>query len=591
MGLSSSLFSGISGLSTLGNSMTVIGDNLANVNTVGFKASRVTFQDALSQSVATAAGSAQVGRGTCLADISGSFTQGSFESTASPTDLAIGGAGFFVIRDPNAAENEYYTRAGEFRFDKDGNFVNPAGYIVRGWALNADTGEDVGSITDIILQSFTSSPSRTTEIALITNLDADATSKSATLREVWDGANASNQYIGDGAYEYQTTVKVYDSLGSTHDITIYYDKGTGSTYEYIVVCNPDEDNRQGLGLVSTDAGLGMLGSGTITFNESSGAIQGITFSRFIGDGFGMDATTDLSGVNTTASVTLYHDPDETPTPGLYTFTIAAGSGGTIGTDAITVTIGGGSFTIPATYTPGTILDNNDDTDIPTGIELAFSAGDIDNVNGDSFTVTVLAGDADDLTSAYTWADISTAQLSSDGYFEFNADFLGGTNSDMDVGLDFGSSYSTASGSWVNDSLSTTQYSAASSTIFQSANGYGAGDLQSVSVATDGAITGQYSNGQVIPLFRVALAKFQNNQGLFKVGGNLFRETRLSGQSITGKPGTGGLGSIAPNSLEQSNVDIAAEFVKMITTQRGFQANSKIITVTDQMLAELMNLKR
>jgi len=591
MGLSSSLFSGISGLSTLGNSMTVIGDNLANVNTVGFKASRVTFQDALSQSVATAAGSAQVGRGTCLADISGSFTQGSFESTASPTDLAIGGEGFFVIRDPNAAENEYYTRAGEFRFDKDGNFVNPAGYIVRGWALNADTGEDVGSITDIILQSFTSSPSRTTEIALITNLDADATSKSATLREVWDGANASNQYIGDGAYEYQTTVKVYDSLGSTHDITIYYDKGTGSTYEYIVVCNPDEDNRQGLGLVSTDAGLGMLGSGTITFNESSGAIQGITFSRFIGDGFGMDATTDLSGVNTTASVTLYHDPDETPTPGLYTFTIAAGSGGTIGTDAITVTIGGGSFTIPATYTPGTILDNNDDTDIPTGIELAFSAGDIDNVNGDSFTVTVLAGDADDLTSAYTWADISTAQLSSDGYFEFNADFLGGTNSDMDVGLDFGSSYSTASGSWVNDSLSTTQYSAASSTIFQSANGYGAGDLQSVSVATDGAITGQYSNGQVIPLFRVALAKFQNNQGLFKVGGNLFRETRLSGQSITGKPGTGGLGSIAPNSLEQSNVDIAAEFVKMITTQRGFQANSKIITVTDQMLAELMNLKR
>jgi len=223
------------------------------------------------------------------------------------------------------------------------------------------------------------------------------------------------------------------------------------------------------------------------------------------------------------------------------------------------------------------------------MELSFTAGTL--VNTDTLVVTVAAGDANDLTSAYTWADISTDHVSGNGCFQFNADFLGGTNTDMDVGLDFGSSYSTASKSWVNDSLSTTQYSAASSTIFQSANGYGAGDLQSVNVGTDGAITGQYSNGQVIPLYRVALAKFQNNQGLLKVGGNLFRETRLSGDPITGKPGTAGLGSISPNSLEQSNVDIAAEFVKMITTQRGFQANSKIITVTDQMLAELINLKR
>ena len=146
-------------------------------------------------------------------------------------------------------------------------------------------------------------------------------------------------------------------------------------------------------------------------------------------------------------------------------------------------------------------------------------------------------------------------------------------------------------SWVPSSLASSQYSSASTTIFQSADGYGAGDLQSVSVDTDGVITGQYSNGQVIPLYRVALAKFQNNDGLFKAGGNLYRETRLSGDPITGKPGSNGTGNISANSLEQSNIDIANEFVKMITTQRGFQANSKIITVTDQMLAELINLKR
>ena len=146
-------------------------------------------------------------------------------------------------------------------------------------------------------------------------------------------------------------------------------------------------------------------------------------------------------------------------------------------------------------------------------------------------------------------------------------------------------------SWVNDSLTTTQYSRSSSTTFQSATGYGAGDLQGVDVSTDGLITGKYSNGQLIPLYRVALAKFQNNQGLQKQGNSLYRETRESGYATTNIPGTNGLGSISPNSLEQSNVDIANEFVKMITTQRGFQANSKIITVTDQMLANLINLKQ
>ena len=193
-----------------------------------------------------------------------------------------------------------------------------------------------------------------------------------------------------------------------------------------------------------------------------------------------------------------------------------------------------------------------------------------------------------MTDALCWDAQSTATDLTNGYFTFDPLFIPGGIA-MGVKLDYGSHYDGSS--WVNSSLSTTQFSSASTTTFQSANGYGAGDLQSVVVDTDGVITGQYSNGQVIPLFRVAMAKFQNAQGLYKEGGNLFRETRLSGDPTTSKPGSNGLGSISPNSLEQSNVDIANEFVKMITTQRGYQANSKIITVTDQMLAELINLKR
>lgn len=595
MSLSSSLFSGISGLSTLGNSMTVIGDNIANVNTVGFKGSRVTFQDVLSQTVATVAGTSQVGRGTSLADITSSFSQGSFESTNSTTDLAIGGEGFFVLRDASNVENQFYTRAGEFRFDKDGNFTNPAGYIVRGWELDADTGEDKGSITDIVLQSFTSSPKKTDQLTLITNLDADATNKS-TLSTAWDGADANDQYIAENQYEYQTTLKAYDSLGSTHDITVYFDKGsTDSTYEYIVTCNPDEDSRLGMGLTATDAGLGMLGAGILTFNQGSGAIENISFQKFIGEAGGVDAASAWGGAGTATptSYSEYTGSDGPATTFTFTATVVGGpavvsaTGTTIGATLAYDNGSGetGTITIPTTYKAGDILSTDH------GIEVSFAAGNI--VTADTFTIATAQGDADTLTDSNCWASMTTTNDLTNGYYTFSPDFIGGTTTStaLAVKLDFGASFNNASGSWAPGSLSSTMYSSASTTTFQSANGYGAGDLQSVTVGTDGALTGQYSNGQVIPLYRVALAKFQNNQALFKVGGNLFRETRLSGDPTTSKPGTNGLGSLSPNSLEQSNVDIATEFVKMITTQRGFQANSKIITVTDQMLAELINLKR
>ena len=470
MALSSALFSGISGLGTLGNAMQIIGDNISNVNTVGFKGSNFSFQDLLSQSVSTLSGTSQVGRGTALGDIHASFSQGSFESTGNATDLAIGGDGFFALRE-RGTSNLFYTRAGDFRFDKDGYLTNPEGFIVQGWELDSN-GEDVGSITDILLSSFTSPPQPSDHLQVIVNLDSYGNDNSAgaddSLSQAWDGTGSTP--IGETAYEYQTTLKVFDSLGSTHDITLYFDKAaTASAYEFIVTCNPAEDQRAG---VAGNTWAGLLGRGLLHFNSGSGVISDIDFWQ------------------------------------------------------------------------------------------------IDPATGNS----VAQSEATDL---------------SNGYFAFSPAFISGNS--MDIELDVGSRYDGSS--WVNNSLSTTQFARASTTTFQTANGFGAGDLQGVNVDTDGVITGTYSNGQLIPLYRVALAKFQNNLGLLKEGGGLFSETRTSGAAITNRPGTNGLGSIAPNSLEQSNVDIANEFVKMITTQRGFQANSKIITVTDQMLAELINLKR
>jgi flagellar hook protein FlgE len=477
MSLTSSLFSGISGLSTLGNSLQIIGDNIANVSTIGFKASRFSFQDRLSQATATQSGTSQIGRGVALSDITSSFEQGSFESTGNTTDLAIGGDGFFVVQEA-AGDSLYYTRAGNFRFNKAGYLVNPEGYQVQGWSLDAN-GDDEGSVGDILLSSFTSPPSASTKVTMATNLDADATNNTTgsntALSTTWDGTATTS--LGSTTYAYQTTVKVYDTLGSTHDITIYYDKGEttpANTWEYIVTCNTGEDTRW---TGSSTSGDGMLARGTLTFSASSGTLTDVTMDRLTGSDTSVGANWDTQ---TTAS-----------------------------------------------------------------------------------------------------------DLSTDGYFTFTPEFISGVPSTIE--FDVGSSYDGSA--WSNAALTTTQFSKSSTTTYQAGNGYGAGDLQNVDVDVDGVMTGVYSNGELLYLNRVALAKFIDYQGLHKQGGNLYRETRESGEAITNHPGTNGLGSISPNSLEQSNVDIAAEFVKMITSQRGFQANSKIITTVDQMLQETIQMKR
>jgi flagellar hook protein FlgE len=473
--------------------MQIIGDNIANVNTIGFKSSQAEFQDLLSQSMSTMNGTTQIGSGSGVGNVSASFEQGSFITTGSATDLAIGGSGFFILREESGT-TEYYTRAGNFSFDKDGNMVNPSGHVVQGWKLDPETGSDIGSIGDITLNSFTSQPSQSNSIQVITNLDSTALNKSeattapagapadivdGTLQAGWDGTNSPP--IDETFYEYQTTVQVYDSLGSTHDITLYFDKAdpstSPSTYEFMITCNPDEDLRSGVDDTSSYAGL--LGYGTIEFEPGSGAIKDIRMTQVNGDG----TTTDLVDDSTT----------------------------------------------PPTY-------------------------DVEN-----------------------------------GFFLFEPDFLGGGADPMEISLDFGSTFNGST--WGNNALSTTMYAVSSNTIFKDSNGYGAGDLQSISVDEKGVISGSYSNGEIIPLYRIALADFQNEDGLVKEGGNLFSASLASGGAITNRPGSNGLGTLASGSLEQSNVDIAAEFVEMITTQRGFQANSKIITTVDTMLSEIINLKR
>jgi flagellar hook protein FlgE len=137
----------------------------------------------------------------------------------------------------------------------------------------------------------------------------------------------------------------------------------------------------------------------------------------------------------------------------------------------------------------------------------------------------------------------------------------------------------------------TGYAGSSTTTFQYQNGYPSGVLRDISMGEDGMVTAHYSNGQLVPYYQIALADFPSYHGLTKMGSNLYTESVASGQPLVGTAGTGRLGEISPSSLEMSNVDLAQEFVKIITTQRAYQANSQVITASDEMLAELMNIKR
>jgi flagellar hook protein FlgE len=460
----------ISALKAFEKRLGTSANNLANILTKGFKTSRSSFQEVSPQNVSTSSGVSQVGRGTTIGSITQDFSQGSFESTSSPVDMGIGGDGFFVVR--SLEGRDYYTRDGQFQFDKDGKLVTTLGYVVRRWKLDPITGEVQGAIQDIRLSSFTSPPQETTVIRNVVNLNARAKDNSAGINGLagaWDGDNPNAEYTADNAYEYQTSTRVYDAVDTPHDITIYFDKiGTGSAWEYIVTTNPAEDRRPG----AAGDDLGLLARGTLLFDDSG-------------------AVADIS------------------------------------------------------------MDTNDGTG--------------------------------------NWVSQQIATDLTNGHFAFHPDFLGATDgsTEMAIQLDFGSSYNGSF--WVGDSTSSTQYASPSCTVYSSADGYGAGDLEAVAVGTNGVITGSYSNGQVLNLFQVATVRFNNPQGLKKMGNNLYAKTNESGNAITGRPGTNGIGTIVPNALEQSNVDIAKELVNIILVKRGYQANLKVISTEDKMTGDLLDI--
>jgi flagellar hook protein FlgE len=264
MALTGALFSGVSGLNANGNAMNIIGDNIANVNTVGFKSSRAVFFDLLSAEI----GGAKVGTGVRLAGATRLFTQGGVETTSSPTDLAIQGSGVFVLKDATGAE--FYTRAGQFTLDKDGVLSNLDGLKVQGFELDAN-GNPISSLSDIVIDSRTlSAPVVTSTMDIALNLDATSTVPASALPADAAGTQAAPSAWFAGS-NFSTVMTVYDSLGSAHDLTLVFRKtATANQWSYRVLA----DSSEVTGGTAGDLMQVNATGGLIAFNPNGTLISG-----------------------------------------------------------------------------------------------------------------------------------------------------------------------------------------------------------------------------------------------------------------------------------------------------------------------------
>ncbi len=562
MSLSASMWTGVSGLLAHGDRMNVIGNNIANVNTVGFKGSRMHFADFISQDIGTTGNFAsQVGRGVSIHAVYTDFSQAGYETTNEATDLAIAGRGFFGVS-PKDEQSRFYTRAGNFRFDRDGYLVDPNGHVLQGWRLESRPAEPAQDIVSTDADTFTeevnrvgaigdirigaggiAEPSHTNTISLITQLDngqggnnsLDATDPFFALAKSWNGS--LDTPLEDTQYAYSTSILVYDEAGSAHDMTVYYDQVSNAdgknVWEYIVTIDPDEDRRNLGGVDVEGEGKGLLMFGTMEFN-SAGQIEDISAYT--------PASNANMGVGQPLNLAEWY-PTEISNKGLPL--MAANFTGLSNASAVLDSAGQPINPVPP--------------------------------NAEGKLIELNFGLSTDPSSTWDFGVDGFGPASSIGNETGNPDAL----EDLPG---FGTSAK-------RSASSTTAFDASSATLFQAQDGYTFGFLQTINVNQDGVIEGRFSNGVTLQLFQVTLFDFASDVGLRREGNNLFSETRESPLSTSQPPGSAGLGSIASSSLEQSNVDLAKEFVDMIATQRGFSANGKVITTTDQMLSEVIMLKR
>lgn len=437
----------LSGLNAATADLNVKSNNIANVNTTGFKESRAEFGDVFAISAFGTTSKTAIGNGAVLQNVAQQFSQGNLEFTDNALDLAISGEGFFAMAPELDSGEVIYSRAGEFGVNKDGYIVSNEGWYLRAFPVDSSgqiSATSMNATGPIQLPPSVGAPEATTDLNIATNLPS-------TSPGIDDGSGniLAIDPSDPASYSFSTSATIYDSLGNEHIVTTYY---------------------QHIDSAADDGGT------------PAGDNQ-----------WQMAAYIDGSEVK----------------------------GGT----------------------PGTPFA------LETGARVSFNAdGTLDTVNPDPITLSFADGAASEWARG---AETQTVNLS-----------LGGSTQN--------------SGSFNVGALTV--------------NGFPTGRLTGVDVSEEGLIRATYSNGQAVPIGKLALGDFANPQALNKIGNTAWKETTDSGPVIAGEASTGSFGQVQAGALETSNVDLTKELVGLITAQRNFQANSKAIETNNAITQTIINLR-
>lgn len=546
MSLINSLFAGVSGLRNHQSMLDVIGNNIANVNSIGFKGSRITFSDTFNQFVrfgtnpsesSGGTNTYQVGLGMKVNSIDRNWAQGTFERTGVLTDLALQGDGLFILKSNGET---FYSRAGAFMFDANGKLVNPQnGAIVQGKVATADGVVPPGNnLQDVVIDPNLRLPAVGTTLI---NWGGNLSSNSFITRSeeyVQTGNINAAMTIGESKTDVNT---VYDESGREYSFSVTYTKTADDTYD-ITYSLTDKSN----------PGSPVLSGGPVTavFDPATGdmvtlggaapaAIQ--IQDASLGLNFNFDPTNVTQTNNTT---TLSSTVDDNRTVNIVTGTV-------------------------------TIFDSLGASHTLT---IKFTKTSANNWNWTASTPNASGGLSNNFGTISFNPDGSINTISPNPpVLSFTP--TGGASA-QNIELNFGSSFG-----------GITQTSANPVVSALNQNGSAAAFLSNLSIDQYGYIVGLFSNGASRNLAQILVATFPNLNGLASVGDNLYTVSANSGAPFIGDPGESTQTTIQSGALEQSNVDLSEEFTRMIVSQRGFQANARVVTVSDSLLQEITNLVR
>jgi flagellar hook protein FlgE len=565
MGLTSALYTGLSGLDVAQTYMNVIGNNIANVNSTAFKSSQVLFQPQFytTQSAGSPPSSNsggtnpnQTGLGASVGAITQSFAQGAIATTGNATDMAIDGNGFFVVQDPSNGQE--FTRDGAFKLNGDQQLVTTNGAFVQGYGVDAQGNVLPGQLDNITIPLGSATIAKATQnVDLVGNLAADGTPASGA--SIIDGQDMTLNGGGTPA-----TTDLLTNLVSAGSTTPLFTVGQTLTL------NAQRDSNDLTPQTFTVTAGSSISDLQTFFNNSLGidtTVPGAGAALVAGTAPG-SVDFQITGNSGTANALSVTSADFADASGNEPLTFAANPAGVpSGESTSTSMTVYDSLGVPVNVNLTTVLQSTSDT----GTVWKFYATSADNVDVNNPDATLVG------TGTLTFDTNGALQAVSGGTLNIQRDNTGATPT-LPINLDF---------SGVS-ALAQDSAHQGSNLEMSSQDGIQLGTLSSFSVGADGTITGAFDNGQTRTLGQLAMATFNNDDGLSDAGGGMYQAAANSGVPIISTPETLGAGQIVAGALEQSNVDISSEFINLITASTGFSAASRVISTSDELLTDLLN---